>query len=73
MNVKKIIIAATFFVLGSIVFLLLNPIAGYVSGLGQIWTYPGALISDFITVGDLFPTLLNINLTTWAAILLLSF
>ncbi|TVP85556.1 MAG: DUF1576 domain-containing protein [Acholeplasmataceae bacterium] len=71
MNNKKIIFAFASFVLGAIVFLLLHPLSGYVSGLRLIWRHPGALISDFITVGGLFPTLLNIYLTTWAAILLL--
>jgi hypothetical protein len=61
----------TIFFIGSLVFLLLGGLDQTLEGLFYIWTHPSVLVTDYLHVGGLFASLLNMWIIVFASISLL--
>lgn len=59
--------------MGVVILLLLAPITDTLTGLWAIQLHPSLLVSDYLGVGGLVATLLNVWLTTWISIIVLYF
>jgi hypothetical protein len=70
MNIKQNIILLIIFVVGLVILHLFEPLDVMMAGLMNIWTHPGVLISDYLRIGGLMPTLVNVWTTTFLSVLL---
>ncbi|MFU8793584.1 MAG: DUF1576 domain-containing protein [Acholeplasmataceae bacterium] len=64
------IILISIFIIGIVVFFLIEPFDLIMAGWGKIITHPGVLISDYLRIGGLIPTLLNVWVTTFLSVFL---
>jgi hypothetical protein len=70
MKIKHNMILLIIFVVGLIILHLFEPFDVMMTGLINILTHPGVLISDYLRIGGLMPTLVNVWLTTFLSVLL---
>ena len=70
MKIKQNLILLAIFLVGLVILHLFEPFDVMINGLANILTHPGVLISDYLRIGGLMPTLVNVWLTTFLAVLL---
>ncbi|NCA95344.1 MAG: DUF1576 domain-containing protein [Methanomicrobia archaeon] len=69
----KLLLYGIVIVLGTVILLFISPFTDTINGFWAIQIHPSLLVSDYLGVGGLTATLLNVWLTTWLSILVLHF
>jgi len=68
---QKWIVGVGIFIIGGLLLLFVGNVQETLTGLGYIWTHPSILISDYLLIGGLFGSLLNMWILVFASISLL--
>jgi hypothetical protein len=68
---QKWIVGVGIFITGGLLLLFVGDVQETLTGLGYIWTHPSILISDYLLIGGLFASLLNMWILVFASIALL--
>jgi hypothetical protein len=70
-TIQKWIVGVGIFITGGLLLLFTSNVQETLTGLGYIWTHPSILISDYLLIGGLFASLLNMWILVFASIALL--